>query len=111
MTTGFVIRAEGPGSIMGQLLQYYDPEIKDPKDPRRTGYAKWTNDPLMAIVYKTRQEALKEWMRVSVSVPLRPDGKPNRPLSAFTVTIMTLEDALKDALKEALREDEERRER
>src|SRR4051794_5925047 len=90
MMAGFVIKAEDPEVVRGQLLQYYDPEIKDPRDPRRTGYAKWTHDPLMAIVYKTGQEAMAEWMRVSVAVPLRPDGRPNRPLSAFTITIMPL---------------------
>jgi hypothetical protein len=99
MMTGFVIKAEDPEVVRGQLLQYYDPEIKDPRDPRRTGYTKWTHDPLMAIVYRTGQDAMAEWMRVSVAVPLRPDGRPNRPLSAFTITIMPLEKALSEAME------------
>jgi hypothetical protein len=28
---------------------------------------------------------MDEWMKISTTRPLRPDGKPNRPLSAYTI--------------------------
>ena len=37
--------------------------------------------------YPSFIDALEEWRRVSATHPVRKDGKPNRPLSAFTVTI------------------------
>lgn len=33
-------------------------------------------------------QALDYWKTQSQTVPLRPDGKPNRPLTAFNVTIL-----------------------
>jgi hypothetical protein len=33
------------------------------------------------------------WKRQSTVRPLRPDGKPNRPLTAFTITFDQVEDA------------------
>ena len=32
-------------------------------------------------------EAMEYWRTVSTTVPFRPDGKPNRPLTAYTVEI------------------------
>jgi hypothetical protein len=37
--------------------------------------------------YTNAVDARNEWARVSSTHPRRPDGKPNRPLSAFTITI------------------------
>jgi hypothetical protein len=33
------------------------------------------------------REAMVYWQTISEAVPLRPDGKPNRPLTAYTVSI------------------------
>jgi hypothetical protein len=35
-------------------------------------------------------EWLDLWQRPSTEVPLRPDGRPNRPLTAFTVEFETV---------------------
>lgn len=35
-------------------------------------------------------EAMEEWRRVSATHPTRRDGKPNRPLTAYTVEMMQL---------------------
>lgn len=94
MKTGYVIRAEDPETVSGEFLQFYDPDIRCIDDPRVTGYAKWTKNPLMAIVYKSRASAMAEWLRVSRTVPLRSDGKPNRPLSYFTITVLPLTEAV-----------------
>lgn len=40
-----------------------------------------------ARVFADAGAALAYWKRQSTVRPLRPDGKPNRPLSAFTVEI------------------------
>ena len=36
-------------------------------------------------------EAFAAWCAVSQSVPLRPDGNPNRPLTAFTIVTEQVE--------------------
>jgi len=33
-------------------------------------------------------EAMEFWRRQSTVMPFRPDGKPNRPLTAFTIEIL-----------------------
>jgi hypothetical protein len=49
-----------------------------------------TTDPLQAKMYADAKEATAEWRAVSHVRPVRPDGKPNRPLTAFTVEIRPL---------------------
>jgi hypothetical protein len=72
----------------GQYLEHYDPDVvpADPTDPR-TGLAEWTRDVGRAMKFATNAAALRCWQATSTVRPLRPDGKPNRPLSAFTVLI------------------------
>lgn len=36
------------------------------------------------------QAVIDEWMRPSTRVPLRPDGKENRPLTGFTIEPVSL---------------------
>lgn len=38
--------------------------------------------------YADAAEAHQEWARVSRTHPTRSDGKPNRPLSAFTIEVV-----------------------
>jgi hypothetical protein len=40
-----------------------------------------------AKVFANAAEALAEWKRTSATHPRRPDGRPNRPMTAFTVAI------------------------
>jgi hypothetical protein len=67
-----------PGPLTGAWLVSYDPEGNDGH-----GDALWTHDPAGATVFTG-----DEWTALSRAVPanrpLRPDGKPNRPLTAFT---------------------------
>lgn len=46
-----------------------------------------TADVAQARLFDTASEALDYWQRQSTVVPLRPDGKPNRPLTALTVEV------------------------
>jgi len=43
-----------------------------------------------AKVFATSSEAIDFWRQPSSFVPLRPDGEPNRPLTAFTIEIEAL---------------------
>jgi hypothetical protein len=40
-----------------------------------------------AKVFPDTRAALEYWKRQSHTVPLRPDGKPNRPLTAYSVSV------------------------
>lgn len=46
-----------------------------------------TNDPERAIVFAGLVEATDYWKRVSATRPKRPDGKLNRPLTAYNIVI------------------------
>jgi hypothetical protein len=47
-----------------------------------------TPDPQRAKRFETNAQAFEFWRQQSKAVPLRPDGKPNRPLTAYTVEIL-----------------------
>ncbi len=64
----------------GQYLRDYDPEAHG-----GMGEARWTADPAKARVFASFGEAFECWRQVPRSRPRRPDGKPNRPLTAYTV--------------------------
>jgi hypothetical protein len=38
--------------------------------------------------FENAEQALEYWRTQSKTNPLRPDGKPNRPLTAYTVTVL-----------------------
>jgi hypothetical protein len=62
-------------------LRSYDPDADDGH-----GEIVWTTSLLLAQRFPTVFEAGEEWRRPSTVHPIRlSDGKPNRPLSAFTV--------------------------
>lgn len=55
------------------------------------GDAMWTNDPAEAKHFATPMDAMEYWRRQSTVQPTRPwDGKPNRPLTVFTVEVVSL---------------------
>ena len=53
------------------------------------GAVVFTHDITKAKRFENISEALEYWRRQSRVVPLRPDGKPNRPLTAYHVTFET----------------------
>ena len=67
-------------------LQDFDPDRHDGRGEIGT-----TRDRGKAMRFANAGEALETWRRPSEVRPLRPDGKPNRPLTAFTVEIEPLE--------------------
>jgi hypothetical protein len=65
----------------GTFLAAFDPDARD-----GYGEARWTGDPRKALVFGSVQEAARVWRTVSPSRPVRGDGRPNRPLTAYSVT-------------------------
>lgn len=79
-----VIVAYGPVSgsyqICGEYLKSYDPEAHD-----GFGDATFTTDINKALVFDTFAAALLFTRQQPANRPLRADGRPNRPLTAFTL--------------------------
>ena len=46
-----------------------------------------TRQPEHAMIFASAQETLTTWRRHSKIRPLRPDNRPNRPLTAYTIEI------------------------
>lgn len=88
--TEYVIRYQGlagtavlAGNVpLNSYLEHYDPEAHEGR-----GSAKWTADIDHALLFPTMEAAMEFWRKQSRTRPLRPDGKPNRPLTAFNVTV------------------------
>jgi hypothetical protein len=74
--------ADGSESMhVGKFLRYYDAD--------KFGYGgmiEWTTNPEDAMKFASLEELLSEWRRQSKTMPLRPDGEPNRPLTAYSVS-------------------------
>ena len=54
------------------------------------GEVGWTDDLRRAKRFVDQDETLEFWRRQSETVPLRDDGEPNRPLTAFDIEIVPL---------------------
>lgn len=71
----------GRGDVKGNYLQAFDVDAFDGR-----GDATFTDDKAKALVFDSLAKAFETWKTQSTIRPLRPDGKPNRPLTAFTIT-------------------------
>ena len=81
--TMYVIQAVGfangmPCDHVGQYLESFDPDANGGR-----GCATWTPDLSKAMRFADVREAHEMWKRQSSVLPPRPDGKPNRPLTAL----------------------------
>jgi hypothetical protein len=54
------------------------------------GDVRWTTDPKQALRFEDMAAATEAWRQQSTVRPTRGDGKPNRPMTAFTVTMEPL---------------------
>jgi hypothetical protein len=73
-----------------EYIVEYDPE-RDGTDPLGHSmrcHLLTTPDVHEARQFGTPAEAFETWRKVCQRQPERPDGKPNRPLTAFTVTVV-----------------------
>jgi len=64
-----------------EYLKEYDNETHDGR-----GFAASTRDINEALKFDSLEAVLEAWKSVSKKRPLRADGKPNRPLSTFTIS-------------------------
>jgi hypothetical protein len=66
----------------GTYLERFDHEANG-----GLGFGAFTTDPAKALRFVDFAEAMQFWNKVPLSRPLRPDGKPNKPLSATSIAI------------------------
>jgi hypothetical protein len=78
---GSVHGGSGPVPV-GAYLVRYDPEAHDGR-----GDVEWSPDPARAQRFPDVRTALEALRAVPRCRPRRPDGKPNRPLMAFTIAV------------------------
>jgi hypothetical protein len=71
-----------PDNLEGAFLREYDPEFAG-----GLGVAKWTRDLDEALKFTDVTEIFRLWKLSPKSRPTREDGRPNRPLTAFTIEI------------------------
>jgi len=74
-------------TLTGEYLKSYDVEAFDGR-----GSAVFTRYISEAMQFDNSLDAMSHWRRQSKTHPVRPDGKPNRPLTAFTMTIKPMEE-------------------
>ena len=72
-------------------LEMYDPDGGPLEISYPTGVYGVTTDTRKAMAFQCATDAWAFWHQQSRRTPLRPDGKPNRPLTAYTVDIRDLE--------------------
>lgn len=72
----------GPGDLW---VRSFDADAFDGR-----GDVAVTTFPSLALRFDSQAEAFECWQRQSTVRPLREDGKPNRPLTAYTVEIRPL---------------------
>jgi hypothetical protein len=86
----YALQIMDPGPTEGQYLERFDLEAHSLLGPYPTGYVWFTPTVERALLFDTVELALETWNRQSHSTPLRPDGQPNRPLTAFTMAIVSV---------------------
>lgn len=81
-----------PTPADGRFLKAYDPTfLKAPMpDGRQVAVLETVWDVGDAMKFRSFEDAHETWMKVSPNYPVRPDGKPNRPLTAYTCEIIPL---------------------
>lgn len=69
----------------------FDPDVSATDPPTfPTGSCESDPDPAKALRFPAFIDAAEFWKTQSTAVPFRPDGEPNRPLTAFMVAIEPL---------------------
>jgi hypothetical protein len=77
---------EVPGMWWGQYLMTYDPEAKGGR-----GVATTTPDLAEAMHFDSVSQAFARYYAVPKNLSWRPDGRLNRPLTAFTIEIVKID--------------------
>lgn len=88
--SGYVMRGYGTlhdQSSRGMYLLAFDVD-----GFQGAGIVRWTADARRARRFETAMDVLQCWHTVSTVHPVRDDGKPNRPLTAYTIEPVPLDD-------------------
>ena len=88
MTGSVIIRLIGPASAVN-YTPLGDLFLRDANvnAARGRGTIETTSDPARAKRFASKAEAWAYWGQQSEVKPRRPDGRPNRPLTAWTVLV------------------------
>jgi hypothetical protein len=73
--------------VTGPYLEWSDPDANN-----GMGAERWTDDIEKAKRFASFSEAMNCWKAQSSVRPFRSDGRPNRPLTAFSVSPQLIED-------------------
>jgi hypothetical protein len=94
MSYGIKLLAIGHAQIdPPEWVVAFEPDSSQTDPPTYpTGTTDSDPDPGKAKRFLSFAEAAEFWKTQSKTVPYRPDGKPNRPLTAFTVEIVVIPD-------------------
>lgn len=81
-----LLHCTGRGDLpQPSFLKAFDVEAHD-----GWGMADDTPDPDEAFKFRSSREAMDAWRAIPSCRPTRPDGRPNRPLTAFTIEVVLL---------------------
>jgi hypothetical protein len=72
-----------PSLLAGQFLMAADVDRE---------IEQWTGDIASALQFTDVGDALEFWRQPSRARPVRPDGRPNRPLTAYTVALVPVKE-------------------
>lgn len=93
------IRIADPQALAmnGQYVAAYDPTRpgRSPEGCEMSAHIEVTDDPARALRFPTLREAMACYRRAH---GWREDGEPNRPLTAFTIQIVTLKEGENDGI-------------
>lgn len=73
-----------PSEFDGKFVQKYDPTFREADGSYEGGILEVCDDPKNAKQFASAAEAMECWRQ---SFGLRPDGKPNSPLTAWSVLV------------------------
>lgn len=76
-------------TALPRYLRSFDPYFQDNLG-LGVGKIRLTSELSEALVFEKAADAIRFWQQVSPTVPVRPDGKPNRPLTAFSAILEPL---------------------
>jgi hypothetical protein len=75
----------------GLYVKRYDPSYHPPGEAYDGGLLEVTPDPAEALTFPTGSAAIMLWQ---LAHGTRPDGTPDRPLTAWTIEVVPLEEAV-----------------
>lgn len=87
----YVIQVHTPPPIEGYYVVDFDFDARDGR-----GFGTFSADVELAKRFDTLRDAMTFWRTRSTLRPYRPDGLPNRPLTAHTVEIFKLKLEMRD---------------